>query len=126
MDFIALKTIHVAAAALSYTLFFLRGVWMIHQSPMLKRRWVRIVPHVNDTVLLVAAIGMTLLLHQYPGTSGWLTAKAIGLVVYIALGMIALRWGRTRKACIVAWIGAQGVFFYIVAVAATHNPLVFD
>ncbi len=124
MDFMTLKTVHVAAAGLSYALFFLRGIWMINGSALLTRPWVRVVPHVNDTVLLAAAIGMTVLLRQYPGTVGWLTAKAIGLIFYIGLGMVALKRGRTHEVRIAAWIAAQGVFFYIVAVAVTHNALV--
>ncbi|MGC2520352.1 MAG: SirB2 family protein [Burkholderiales bacterium] len=125
MDFAALKAIHVAAAAISYTLFFVRGIWMLAGSPLLARRWVRVVPHVNDTVLLAAAIWMTILLHQYPGTHGWLTAKVAGLIAYIGLGMVALRHGRTRGVRLAAWIAAQLVFAYIVAVALTHDPLPF-
>jgi uncharacterized membrane protein SirB2 len=123
MDFAALKTLHVAAAAVSYALFFLRGVWLLSGSALLQRRWVRIVPHVNDTLLLAAAVWMTMILHQYPGTHAWLTAKLAGLVAYVGLGMLALRFARTRRARLAAWIAAQFVFAYIVAVALTHDPL---
>jgi len=125
MDFDALKTIHVATVAISDALFFLRGIWMLAGSPLLERRWVRVVPHVNDTVLLAAAIWMTIILQQYPGTHGWLSAKVAGLIAYIGLGMMALRRGRTRRVRLAAWIAAQLVFAYIVAVALTHDPLPF-
>jgi uncharacterized membrane protein SirB2 len=125
MDFGTLKTIHVAAVAISYTLFFVRGIWMLTGSPLLERRWVRVVPHVNDTVLLAAAIWMTIILQQYPGTHGWLSAKVAGLIAYIGLGMVALRRGRTRRVRLAAWIAAQLVFAYIVAVALAHDPLPF-
>ena len=125
MDFGALKTIHVAAVAISYTLFFVRGIWMLTGSPLLERRWVRVVPHVNDTVLLAAAIWMTIILQQYPGTHGWLSAKVAGLIAYIGLGMVALRHGRTRRVRLAAWIAAQLVFAYIVAVALAHDPMPF-
>jgi len=121
MDFATLKIIHIAAVAISYALFFVRGVWMLTDSPLLPRRWVRIVPHVNDTLLLAAAIWMTTLIHQYPGTHAWLSAKVAGLVVYILLGMLALRPGRGKRARAAAWLAAQGVFGYIVAVALTHS-----
>ena len=123
MDFAALKAIHIAAAAVSYVLFFARGIWMLSGSPLLAQRWVRVVPHVNDTVLLVAAIWMAIILQQYPGTHGWLTAKVAGLIVYIGLGMVALRRGRTRGVQLSAWIAAQIVFAYVVAVALSHDPL---
>jgi len=125
VDFAALKTIHVATVAISYSLFFLRGVWMLMDSPLLARRWVRVIPHVNDTLLLAAAIWMTVLLHQYPGTHAWLSAKLAGLVVYILLGMLALRPGRSKRARATAWLAAQLVFGYIVAVALTHSALPF-
>jgi len=125
MDLGALRTIHVVTAAISYALFFVRGMWMLTGSPLLKRRWVRVVPHVNDSVLLAAAIWMTVILHQYPGSHDWLTAKLAGLFAYVGLGMVALRFGRTRGVRLAAWLGAQLVFAYIVAVALAHDPLPF-
>jgi uncharacterized membrane protein SirB2 len=125
MDFAALKAIHIAAVAISYALFFVRGIWMLTGSPLLGRRWVRVVPHVNDTLLLAAAIWMAVILQQYPGTHGWLTAKVAGLVAYIGLGMAALHHGGTRRVRLAAWIAAQLVFAYIVAVAFAHDPLPF-
>jgi uncharacterized membrane protein SirB2 len=123
MDIAALKMIHVTTAAVSYALFFVRGIWMINGSPRLNERWVRIVPHVNDTLLLAAAIWMTILIHQYPGTHAWLTAKLVALMVYIGLGTVALKRGKTQRVRIAAWLAAQAVFLYIVAVALTRNPL---
>ena len=123
MDFTVLKMIHITTAAVSYALFFVRGIWMINGSPRLSERWARIVPHVNDTLLLAAAIWMTVLTHQYPGTHAWLTAKLAALLVYIGLGTVALKRGKTQRMRIAAWLVAQAVFFYIIAVALTRNPL---
>lgn len=126
MDYAALKSIHVGSVAASYTLFFLRGVWMMRDSPRLAQRWMKVVPHVVDTVLLASAVTMAVMIRQYPFVAGWLTAKVIGLVIYIALGMIALKRGRSKRIRVTAWIAAQCVFFYIVAVALTRNPLPWD
>lgn len=123
MSYVALKNIHVACVVLSYSLFFVRGVWMIRESPLVAAPWVRIVPHVIDTVLLASAIAMAVLIHQYPFVAPWLTAKVTGLVAYIALGMIALKRGRTKRARVIAWVAAQVVFLYIVAVAILKQPL---
>lgn len=122
MAYVAVKYVHVAAVAISFALFFLRGVWMMRGSPLLARRWVRIVPHVNDTVLLAAGVWLAVLLRQAPGESAWLTAKLVGLVLYIALGMLALRFLRSRRRRVGAWIAALAVFCYIVAVAFTKSP----
>jgi uncharacterized membrane protein SirB2 len=118
MEFATLKAVHVTAAAVSWLMFFVRGLWMIGRSPRLERRWVRIVPHVNDTLLLAAGVWMAVLLGLLPGVSPWLTAKIVALVLYIGLGAVALRRRRVG-----AWIAAQIVFVYIVAVAVTHDAL---
>jgi len=117
------KLIHVACVASSYYLFFLRGVWMLHGSAMLQRRWVRLTPHLVDTLLLASAIVLCIQIRQYPGVDPWLTTKVLALLAYIVLGSIGLRHGRTRSVRLGAWLAAQGVFFYMVAVALTHSPL---
>ena len=125
MDYLTLKTIHVGSVIASYALFFVRGVWMIRSSPKLGERWVRIVPHAVDTVLLASAVMMAVLIRQYPFEANWLTAKVIGLAIYIALGMTALRFGKARSTRMIAWVAAQIVFLYIVSVAVTRDPLGF-
>lgn len=117
-----IKLIHVVTALLSGAGFLVRGLLMLRDSPMLATRLLRVAPHVNDTVLLAAAIVLTINIQQYPFVRGWLTAKVIALVVYIVLGMIALRRGRTRFVRAVAFAGALVAFGYIVAVAVTRSP----
>ena len=115
--------VHVSCVILTITGFVLRGVWMMRDSPLLKARWVRIAPHVVDTLLLAAGAALALQIHQYPFVNGWLTAKTIAVVAYIGLGTIALKRGRTRRIRVAAWFGALLVLGYIVAVAITRNPL---
>src|SRR5262245_41397496 len=103
-------------------LFFVRGIWMARSSALLRQPWVRIVPHLVDTLLLASAVVLVVRLQQYPLIHGWLTAKVVGVLLYIALGLTALKLGRTRRLRIAAWFAAQAVFFYIVAVAMTHSP----
>jgi uncharacterized membrane protein SirB2 len=123
--YLALKHLHLTTVVLSFTLFALRGVWMLIDSPWLQRRWVRIIPHGIDTVLLASAIGLALILEQYPFVHGWLTAKVLGLIAYIILGSIALRYGPTKPIRAAAWVAALAVFGYIVSVALTHTPVGF-
>jgi uncharacterized membrane protein SirB2 len=119
----ALKSLHLACVVLSGAGFVLRGVWMLQGSPMLARRWVRVLPHVVDSVLLASAIALAAVIGQYPLVHDWLTAKVIGLGAYILLGTIALKRGRTRTMRIAAFCGALLVFAYIVAVALTKSAL---
>ncbi len=124
MNYFALKHLHITFAALSGLLFLVRGIWMLSASPRLQARWVKIVPHVVDTLLLASAIGLAVWSSQYPGQSPWLTAKVVALVAYIVLGTIALKRGRTQAVRVSAFFGALACFAYIVAVAVTKNPLV--
>lgn len=123
MTYLALKHIHITFAALSGVLFLVRGIWMLSDSQQLQRRWVKVVPHIVDTLLLVSAIGLVVWSSQYPGEQSWLTAKVVALVGYIALGVIALKRGRTKQVRVAAFAGALACFAYIVAVAVTKNPL---
>lgn len=122
MSYAALKIIHIISIILSYILFSVRGIWMMQDSPMLKQRWIKILPHVIDTILLASAITLVIMIQQYHGLNPWLSAKIGGLLLYITLGMIALRFGKTRKIKTISWILAQIVFFYIVLVALTKSP----
>jgi uncharacterized membrane protein SirB2 len=121
LDYLLLKSVHVGSAAISLTGFVVRGVWMLTDSPRLHARWVRIAPHVVDTVLLVSALWLTLIIQQYPFVHDWLTAKVLALLGYIVLGSIALKRGRTRTLRVAAWVAALLVFGYIVAVATSRS-----
>lgn len=125
MAYLILKNLHLATIAITLTLFLLRGFWMMADSHRLQARWVRIVPHVNDTLLLASGIGLAVLIQQYPLVHGWLSAKFFALIAYIVLGTIALKRGKTRGQRIAAWIAALLVFGYMVAVAVAHDPLPF-
>jgi uncharacterized membrane protein SirB2 len=122
MSYALIKTTHVTCAALSLGLFLLRGVWMLHAPQRLRALWVRVLPHVVDTVLLGSAVTLAVLSRQYPLELPWLTAKIAALLAYIGLGTVALKRGRTRAIRTAAWIAALCVFGYIVAVAYTRNP----
>lgn len=125
MDFTLLKHLHMTAVGLSGALFLLRGIWMLQESPRLAYKWVRVVPHVIDTVLLLSAIGMCVVGGFYPFVSGmgWLDAKVTGLIAYIVLGTMALKRGRTKQARTVYFVLALAVFAYIVMVAVSKSPV---
>ena len=125
MTYLVLKTIHVASVALSLGGFFARGLLMLADSPLLAARWVRIAPHVIDTVLLGSALWLAVLIGQYPFVHGWLTAKILGLLAYIGFGVIALRRGRTKGVRAAAFIAALAAAAYVVSVALTRSPVPF-
>ncbi len=117
-----LKLVHISCVVLSFSLFFLRGIWLLRGSPLLRQRWVKIAPHSVDTVLLLSAIILAWQLGYTPFNSPWLAAKILALLLYIGLGMVAFRFAKTNPMRLVAWLAAQLTFFYIVAAAITHDP----
>ena|SRR3569623_2081437 len=122
-SYFTVKHIHIACVALSGAFFLLRGIWMRRSSPLLEQHWVRIVPHIVDTVLLASALTLVWMSGMYPFVQSWLTAKVLGLVLYILLGTIALKRGKTRSVRVAAFFAALLVFSYIVGVAITKQAV---
>lgn len=117
-----LKLVHVSAVALSGTLFAVRGVWMLRGSALLQHRWARTAPHVVDTVLLAAALGLLMRLQLNPFVTPWLSAKLIALAGYIVFGSLALKRGRNRRTRNISLLIALGLFAYMVGTALTRDP----
>ncbi|MDH5611496.1 MAG: SirB2 family protein [Gammaproteobacteria bacterium] len=120
-----IKYIHISSVILTLIFFILRGIWMMMDLDVLKKRWVKILAPIIDTVLLGSAILLAIKTEQYPLSQHWLTAKIFALIIYIALGMVALSYGRTKNIRITAWFAALFCFGYIVSVAVTRNPVIF-
>lgn len=130
MLYLTLKHLHVVCVVLSITGFCVRGWLMLKKSALTGRHpawhdgrpWVRALPHINDSLLLAAALGLIGLLGQYPFVDAWLTAKVLGLLTYIMLGAAALNPGRPATARLAAGILALVVFGWIISVALTKHP----
>ncbi len=125
MTYLLVKHLHITCAVLSGSFFLLRGVWMLLESDALQRRWVKVVPHVVDTVLLTSALTMVFWSAQYPLVQPWLTAKVLALLAYIVLGTIALKRGQTKATRTAALVAALAVFAYIVLVALSRKVMPF-
>lgn len=120
-----LKLVHVSCAFASITGFGLRGYWMVSDHPLLQHRASKVLPHVIDTLLLGSAISLLLVWHLSPLAAPWLSAKIIALLLYIGLGIVALRLGRKKQIRVSAWLLALLTACYIVSVAYSKNPLGF-
>ncbi len=120
--YVQILHLHVGCVVLSGSLFTVRGLMRIANLALANHRALRIASYVIDTTLLVAAILLTLVLHQYPFKDGWLTVKVLLLVVYIGLGTIALKGSQTAAGRSAALLAALLVFGFIIGVALTHDP----
>ena len=114
--------LHIGSVTFSGSLFATRGILRLCNLPVANHRALRVLSYIVDTTLLVAAILLTLILHQYPFVNAWLTTKLLLLVLYIALGTIALKRARTTVGRSVALVAALTTFVFIVGVAITHDP----
>lgn len=121
MDYQTLKLIHQTAVTLSIAGFFARGAAALAGAAWVRGRAARTLPHLVDTVLLASALLMAWMLRLNPLTTPWLAAKIIGLLAYIALGMLALKPGRPMALRAAAWGAALLCFAQIVAVAITKQ-----
>jgi len=117
--YLIIKIVHMTCAMLTTLGFALRGYWMVTESNLLQRKPVRILPHIIDTFLLLSAIVLVVMSRQYPIVVGWVTFKVVLLVLYIVLGTMALKRGKTKQhriAYLVASLVTLAVIFMVAAV----------
>lgn len=121
--------LHIVSVGASIALFVLRFFWLCRQSAMLRQRWVRILPHIVDTLLLASGIALIFLDRVYPFTEkgSWLTEKLFGVIIYIVLGHIALgKRPRSQRACWLAFTLALACFWLITQISVTKIPLLME
>ncbi len=123
MEYAHIRLIHITCAVISVSLFTLRGVWQWRGVDWRRWRWLRVVPHVNDTVLLSAAVALALMSHQYPVAQSWLSAKVLALLLYIGLGGVALSPRASRLTQRAGFAAALICVSYILWVARTRSPV---
>lgn len=121
MNYLLIKHLHVTAAGLSILFFVIRAYWSVTENALLQMKFVKIAPHIIDTVLLVAAILLSMMLGA-AAAQPWVLTKIVLLLVYIGVGTIAIKRGRTPRSRAIAAVIAVLVFIYIVGVALKHHP----
>ncbi len=122
--YMALKHSHMLFAMLSVLLLVVRFALLTKGSALLQTKFLKIVPHVVDTLLLLSAVSLMMTLSQYPISTPWLTDKVVGVAAYILMGVVALK-GRTPMLRIMAFLGALGWLSLVVRVAITKTPVLF-
>ena len=115
---LGIRHLHVFLAYLTVAGFAARGALALLDSPLRNRKWIRIAPHVIDTVLLACGITLAVYLSISPLEHGWLMAKIIGLLAYIGFGVLAMR-ASSRPIKIVGFVAALLTVGYMFRVAYT-------
>jgi uncharacterized membrane protein SirB2 len=118
-----IKQFHIFVALLSGTLFALRGAFVLGGA-----RWPMALPvkwlsYTVDTALLTAALMLLTILPGAMFANGWLTVKVSLIVVYVVLGVFALRRGRTPRTRALCYVLALMVFGTVYSIARAHHPL---
>ena len=121
--YIGIRALHVGCVALSGGLFAARGLLRIGNKAVANHRVLRISSYLIDSTLLIAAVLLTIVVHQYPFVNGWLTVKLLLLLLYIITGSAALKYARTRVWQVSAYAASLSIFVFIIGVAITHRPL---
>ena len=119
--YFATKIVHVTSASLSIIIFALRGGRRLLGRTIWFTNRLKIVPHLIDTLLLVTGIVLIRITHQYPGTESWITIKLGAVVVYILLGMVALKFASSNKWSAMAFVAALSVFIGIVVLVLNRS-----
>jgi len=119
--------LHLTSVVLTISLFVLRYWWRWSGDPRLQARWVRVVPHIVDSVLLFSGVSLMWVTGYFPFTvkGAWLTEKLFGVIIYIVLGFIALGRHRPRsqQTGFVAFMLGLVVLYIIIKLAATKVPI---
>ncbi len=120
--YLPLKHAHLSLVAISISLFIIRGALKLSDSKRVMAKWLKVVPHIIDTLLLISGICLALLIHQYPISHHWLTVKIMLLAGYIVLGMKAMKSTQPMQQRSY-FAGALCCVLMMVTVASTRHPL---
>lgn len=120
--YLPIKNLHMSLAMLSLVGFIIRGWWAINSSALLQQRWIKITPHIVDTLLLTTAVLLMIILGQHPGNQNWILAKIVALVFYIGFGTLAIKRAPSKASKALFLILAIATFSYIIGVAIAHHP----
>lgn len=118
--YIALKHTHMLLATLSVSLFLLRYLWLECGSSLIEKKWVKVLPHVIDTLLLTSAAALLLYVpwHQ----QAWLWEKLILVICYIGCGFMVMKFAKRASTRSLFFLTASLCVLGIVQLARTKTP----
>lgn len=122
MNYIVLKQLHLSCITLTFLLFNLRAIGHLFGATWVQQKWLHVVPHMVDTVLLVTGILLAVQLQQYPFVDAWLTAKFFALIAYIIFGSLTLKHAPSWQTQLLSYMAALLAFSYLVSTALLHHP----
>ena len=111
MDMSVVVKAHSGIALLTLIIFIVRGVMMLAGSSKVNSRLILGIASIT-TILL---FGFGVYIAFVKGLSfadGFVLTKIIGLLLFVALGVIALKQGLAKPTAIILWCLGLGIFVY--------------
>lgn len=118
-----IKLTHISSVLLSGAIFASRGILVQCRSALSQNLILKRFSYANDTLLLITGLSLMGITHQYPLTHAWLSVKLTLVLVYIGLGILALREGRSPRVRRLCFVAALSVYLFIISIARSHHPL---
>ncbi len=119
--YLSLKYSHLFFIVISIVLFEIRFLLVVLNKPI--HRVLKIVPHINDTLLLITGVSLAVIAGIKPWEQPWLGYKLIALVFYIVFGAIALKSKGAKR--MIAFVLATLSILFMIFTAINKNPLFF-
>lgn len=91
-----LKSLHMFLVGLVFFSFISRIILAEINPAKLQTKWLKIIPHVIDSLLLLSGFGLVIQGQWLLGEYYWLISKLLILFAYIAIGMSAMRIRKLR------------------------------
>ena len=118
-----IKLVHIAAVSASGAFFALRALGLLAGMRWPRMAPVRYLSYTIDTALLTAALMLLTALKLNPFVVPWLSVKLALLVVYVVLGSLALKRGRSARMRGGCYVAAVLVYLVMIGIARAHHPL---
>lgn len=118
--YFALKHAHLTFVLVSVVLFYFRFFKVQIKGQSLSKP-LKIIPHINDTLLLASAAGLCIVIGQYPIMANWLTIKLGFVIAYIVFGFKALK--ATNKSQANLMLAAASISLILTAYMAIHKGM---
>lgn len=113
--------VHAIIALLSVVIYLVRGFWMLTNNPAVAGKGALAGASLSMLILLGTGLWLAFMSTEH-GIDNFTIVKAIGLVAYVILGVIALKPGLGKPVAIVLWLLGLGAFAYTFLFARGMAP----
>lgn len=119
--YMAFKHLHLTLATLTILIFLVRAAFVIVWPAGIRKRWLKILAHSVDGLLILSAIALLVVMQINPFSVGWVLAKILALVAYIGFSVYAFKTAKTLPTRLIGVLLAGVTLAYIVMVAVNRS-----